>query len=643
MANRVVYGLTHSENGWVMVDTGSCVWVKVPGADVNLQIREGQPARILGAFAADVNAHVEPLRDRDSACWTATNDVASSNHLSGTAMDLNWDGADGRTFRFQIPEERAWPPPKNKALRELLDFYEDMVFCGGFWSIRDWMHFQMGGNTYGSQNVDRVNDFIARKIRADGFSTFKRGADSGPVPLPPPPRPPENVTAIDVLAKAAEVSGARARELLDQVSFALIKANCTNPRRIAAALAQWIIESGHFVYTEEIASGPESQDRWKYKGRTWVQITWLANYAGFSQWCHSLGLVPTTDYFVQRPKELAEQKWAALGPAYWWAVKYPQINDYADRGDIDNVSKWVNAPAWVDDPSKHANHEKERRDAYNHALPLGDSLMTLVAIDPTAPTGDDMSAEDIARMIRLESKVDVLLAEWSPKKQGPSRAFMATDGAAVESPLGFLYNVDGNIWDMKLTWAYLFDVELAVEVVETIARDGTYDGSWVDSEDFNVWLREFGQQYCQGLVAFKAALVAALVPGKQTGTTTRTANVSSTPAPSAAEIASAVAAMLPAPRTPDTTAMQSLLEENARLRDQLTRNEQLNEPPPAQTAALTPQIVGDASVLDAMSVGAVAGAVVTSVTEWTSRLMDMNPEELGALDTALKALQPPRG
>jgi predicted chitinase len=95
---------------------------------------------------------------------------------------------------------------------------------------------------------------------------------------------------------------------------------------------------------------------------------------------------------VVRPHELADQKWAALGPAYWWAIKYPRINEYADRGDIDNVSKWVNAPAWVDSPSKHANGEKARRDAYNQALALGDQLLTLT--NAPAPQGDDdLSAE----------------------------------------------------------------------------------------------------------------------------------------------------------------------------------------------------------------------------------------------------------
>lgn len=432
MADRTVYGQTHSENGWRMVDTGSCVWVKVPGTNVTLQIREGKPAAIMGAFAADYNAHVEPLRDGDSACWTATNSVSTSNHLSGTGMDLNWNGPDGRTFRLGIPKERAYPGDKARKLDELIEFYEGMIFCGGNWSIRDWMHFQMGGNTYGSKNVDRVNDFIRRKIRADGFSTFKR---SGTVTPPPVVSPPPAAT---ILARATGITQAKAEQILPQVSFALTKANCTNPRRIAAALAQWVIESGHFVYTEEIASGPETQERWKYKGRTWVQLTWEANYRGFSQWVHSLGLVPTPDYFVVRPRELAEQKWAALGPAYWWAIKYPRINEYADRGDIDNVSKWVNAPAWVDDPSRHANGEAERRAAYNKALALGDQLLVLVSgtTQPPPTTGDDMSAE-------AERKIDVIYQELT--KRFPSRSPLRHLGEGlVDTVSGFVLNIDGS-------------------------------------------------------------------------------------------------------------------------------------------------------------------------------------------------------
>lgn len=180
MADRTVYGRTHSENGWRMVDRNSCRHVLIPGTNVRIWLREGQPEKILGAFAADFNAHVEPLRQEDSGGWTETNDVASSNHLSGTAMDLNWQGPDKQRFRLGITEQQAYPPPKDARLRELIDFYEGMVFCGGNWSIRDWMHMQMGGNTYGSQHVAKVNDFIARKIRPDGFSTFHRSSGVPP-------------------------------------------------------------------------------------------------------------------------------------------------------------------------------------------------------------------------------------------------------------------------------------------------------------------------------------------------------------------------------------------------------------------------------------------------------------------------------
>lgn len=385
MADRVVYGNTHSENGWIMVDERSCKWKTIPGSDdVNLLIRAGQPEAIMTAYAADINAYVQRLRDDDSACWTAVNDVGSSNHLSGTAMDLNW-----RDHAFRIADA-GFNPEQIHTIRELLDFYEGMIFWGNDWeSPKDAMHWQMGYATFGNQNVAKVNDFIRRKIRPDGYSTFRR---EGQVPSGPP-----SVSAVDVLARATGISHDRALEILPQVSFALIKANCNNPRRIAAALAQWVIESGHFRYTEEIASGNENLERWKYKGRTWIQLTWLENYRGFGQWCNSIGLVQYPDYFVDYPHQLAEQKWAALGPAYWWAIKYPQINEYADRGDIDNVSKWVNAPAWVDNPNKHANGEKERRDVYNTALSQGDQLLSLTTGAP--PQEDELADPNVVQQI----------------------------------------------------------------------------------------------------------------------------------------------------------------------------------------------------------------------------------------------------
>jgi putative chitinase len=414
---------------------------------------KGWPSIILKAFAADYNAYVEPLRDGDSAAFTSTNSVATSNHLNGSGMDLNWDGPpEAKVFRYGISMERAYPGAKAQAVRDLLAFYEDMVYCGGFWSIRDWMHFQMGYNTW---NNPKTADFIARKIRADGFSTYKRG--NGPPIVHPPPA--NSVNRADILARAAGISFTKAQEILPQVSFALTKANCNTPRRVAAALAQWIVESGHFVYTEEIASGPESEERWKYKGRTWIQLTWLDNYRGFGQWCKQIGLVDDPEVFVKNPKSLAEKKWAALGPAYWWAIKYPKINEYADRGDIDNVSKWVNAPAWVDNPNKHANGEKERRDAYNKALALGDQLLALT----TGASGEDELSEE------AERKIDVIFQEVTKRfvSRSPFRPF---DAQPSDTLAGNVLFADGNSHWQAVKWAAELGHPASLELLDYIAR-----------------------------------------------------------------------------------------------------------------------------------------------------------------------------
>lgn len=136
MGFRTVYGNTISEDGWRMCDADECDWVTVPGTNVTLQIRRGVPATILSHFAARFNQVIEPLRDADSACWTATNDVATSNHLAGTAVDLNWDSHPfhvAGTFGDRLPR-----------LRALLDEFKGCVWWGGDWTDPiDEMHFQL--------------------------------------------------------------------------------------------------------------------------------------------------------------------------------------------------------------------------------------------------------------------------------------------------------------------------------------------------------------------------------------------------------------------------------------------------------------------------------------------------------------------
>ena len=158
-----------SENGWepAWCDESMLNWVTVPGTDppVKLQIQKGQPTQILRAFVADMNAYVEPVYDADCACYTPTNSVPTSNHLNGTAVDIRWDSHPFHvkgTFGGKLP-----------ALRQLLEFYKGVIFWGGDWTDPiDEMHFNLDYHSYGNPFTD---DFIKRKIRPDGFSTYKRG------------------------------------------------------------------------------------------------------------------------------------------------------------------------------------------------------------------------------------------------------------------------------------------------------------------------------------------------------------------------------------------------------------------------------------------------------------------------------------
>jgi len=181
-----------SENGWTPSRVGPdrLTWITVPGTKVQLQIMSGQPLAVLRAAAADFNAYIEPLRDTDSASWTPTNSVATSNHLNGTACDWNWDS---HPFR----RRGSFTAAQLRTIREMLDFYEGFLFWAGDWDDPiDEMHWQMGYGSYGNPKLD---SFISRKIRSDGFSTFRRG----PTQVQPKTDPRDDTALLIIGAAAA--------------------------------------------------------------------------------------------------------------------------------------------------------------------------------------------------------------------------------------------------------------------------------------------------------------------------------------------------------------------------------------------------------------------------------------------------------
>ncbi len=380
---------------------------------MRLQIMKGWPLQVLRAFAADYHAFVEPLRDVDSASWTPTNSVPTSNHLNGTAMDLNWN-----THPFRV--KGTFTAAQMRTIRELLEFYEGTVFWAGDWRDPiDEMHWQMGYGTY--DNPD-VGDFIKRKIRADGYSTFRRGGGSPAAPA----------SQADLLAAATGLSLTAAEKVLPQVRDGLAASNCTTPRRIATWLAQIGHESDGFRATEEYASGDENTDRWRYKGRTWIQITWRANYAGFSTWAHGRGLVPTATYFVDNPRALAEQKWAGLGAAWYWTVARPQINTLCDAGDFIGVTKAINGGT---------NGLADRQARYARAMAQGDALLALTSTAPTpTPGGFLMALSDAEQREMLD-----LLRQQNAYRRVSRSPLRRVGERETETISGFAWNTDGSV------------------------------------------------------------------------------------------------------------------------------------------------------------------------------------------------------
>ncbi|AMS00908.1 endolysin [Mycobacterium phage Loser] len=207
-----------------------------------------------------------------------------------------------------------------------------------------------------------------------------------------------NVDRAEILARATGLTYNRAAVLLPALADGLKLADCTNPNRIAMYLAQIGHEADDFEATEEYASGdaydtrtdlgntPEVDgDGRLYKGRSWVMVTGKDNYRDFSRWAHGKGLVPTADYFVVHPHELAELKWAGIGAAWYWTVERPDINALSDRRDLETVTRRINGGLTnIDD----------RRRRYNLALAVGDQLLELIGDD------DELADPAIVKMIR---------------------------------------------------------------------------------------------------------------------------------------------------------------------------------------------------------------------------------------------------
>ena len=91
----------------------------------------------------------------------------------------------------------------------------------------------------------------------------------------------------------------------------------------------------NYVYANRMGNGNEaSGDGWRYRGRGLIQLTGRSNYEAFSKYdlC--------TEPVLKNPDKVATYPCDQIAAMWYWEKK--KINESADRGDIDEVTKRVN-------------------------------------------------------------------------------------------------------------------------------------------------------------------------------------------------------------------------------------------------------------------------------------------------------------
>lgn len=125
----------------------------MPGTRAVVELRAGDVSTVLKGWAAWYHRNVERIDtgQRDEWGWSATNDVWNSNHLSGTAIDIN-----ATRYPWQ---QYTMPADRVATVEHGLDLFEGTVFWGRWWDRPDEMHYQINCD---AQELAR----FAAKLRA---------------------------------------------------------------------------------------------------------------------------------------------------------------------------------------------------------------------------------------------------------------------------------------------------------------------------------------------------------------------------------------------------------------------------------------------------------------------------------------------
>ncbi|TSD50523.1 M15 family peptidase [Rhodococcus sp. KBS0724] len=170
-----------------MCNREACERIYIPGADntflAAMIVRSGPSEVVLRAWATWYHRNVERLDlykagVGDDWGWSAVNDVANSNHLSGTALDFN---------AVQYPwGSRTMPTARKQKIREGLNLFQDNIFWGADWPRADEMHYQLNRGTASGDGASNKLIAFARDLNA-GYLGLLAGVSVPPtIPTPAP-------------------------------------------------------------------------------------------------------------------------------------------------------------------------------------------------------------------------------------------------------------------------------------------------------------------------------------------------------------------------------------------------------------------------------------------------------------------------
>jgi hypothetical protein len=106
----------------------------------------------------------------------------------------------------------------------------------------------------------------------------------------------------------------------------------------------------------------------RYHGRGPIQVTGKYNYTECSAWAYSIGLVPSSTFFVDIPEELAQDDNGFHGVTWYWTTQRP-MNDAADARDLELATYYINGGY---------NGLEDRQQRYDNCLAMGDLLLVLL-------------------------------------------------------------------------------------------------------------------------------------------------------------------------------------------------------------------------------------------------------------------------